>query len=46
VKHADKGVAWPTCISVNHAVQHVSPLPDDTDELATQILTPGDLVKM
>ncbi|KAI8048796.1 peptidase M24, structural domain-containing protein [Syncephalis plumigaleata] len=46
VKRADKGVAWPTCISVNHAVQHVSPLPEDTDELATQILAPGDLVKI
>ncbi|KAI9595845.1 peptidase M24, structural domain-containing protein [Syncephalis fuscata] len=46
VKRADKGVAWPTCVSVNHAVQHVSPLADDTDALATQVLVPGDLVKI
>jgi len=36
-----KGVAFPTCISVNNCVGHFSPLKDDTT-----VLKDGDLVKM
>lgn len=36
----EKGVAFPTCISVNHIAGHFSPLPDDTT-----VLNEGDLVK-
>jgi len=37
----DKGVAFPTCISVNHIAGHLSPLRDDASALAE-----GDLVKI
>lgn len=37
----DKGVAFPTCISVNEIVGHFSPLSDDTS-----VLQEGDVVKM
>ena len=36
-----KGVAFPTCISVNNCVGHFSPLKDDTT-----VLKDGDVVKM
>jgi methionine aminopeptidase len=37
----EKGVAFPTCISVNHIVGHYSPLSGDT-----AVLKVGDIVKM
>ena len=37
----EKGIAFPTCISVNNLVGHVSPLGDATDALKL-----GDLVKV
>jgi len=40
-KIQDKGIAFPTCISVNHTVGHFSPLPIDTLALAE-----GDLAKV
>ena len=40
-KGKDKGVAFPTSISVNHIVGHFSPLLDDTTVLAE-----GDVAKM
>lgn len=36
-----KGVAFPTCISINNCVGHFSPLKDDTT-----VLKDGDIVKM
>lgn len=36
-----KGVAFPTCISINNCVGHFSPLKDDTT-----VLKDGDVVKM
>ena len=36
------GIAFPTCISVNHCVCHFSPLKSDPDVT----LADGDLVKM
>jgi curved DNA binding protein len=40
-KNIEKGVAFPTCISVNNCVGHFSPLVGDTTVLAA-----GDLVKI
>jgi len=37
----EKGIAFPTCISVNHVAGHFSPLADDTT-----ILKDGDVVKI
>ena len=37
----EKGIAFPTSISVNHVVGHFSPLNDDTT-----VLEEGDLAKM
>jgi methionine aminopeptidase len=37
----DKGIAFPTCISINNCVGHFSPLSDDTS-----IVNEGDLVKV
>jgi len=39
-----KGIAFPTCVSVNHAVAHFSPLASDS--LASQVLTKDDVVKI
>ncbi|RKP07605.1 putative proliferation-associated 2g4, partial [Thamnocephalis sphaerospora] len=46
MKRADKGVAFPTCVSVNNCVQHLSPVEEDTDAQATRILQSGDVVKI
>jgi methionine aminopeptidase len=40
-KESDKGVAFPTCISVNNLVQYYTPLPSDAYTLKA-----GDVVKM
>lgn len=40
-KRIDKGIAFPTCVSVNEVVGHYSPFPGES---AT--LNAGDLVKM
>lgn len=40
-KKYERGIAFPTCISVNNHVQYVSPLPD-----SDYTLQPGDVVKM
>ena len=40
-KKVEKGVAFPTCISINNVVCHFSPLAEDDVELAA-----GDIVKM
>eukprot|EP00877_Chromochloris_zofingiensis_P000802 jgi/Chrzof1/10722/Cz05g10020.t1 len=40
-KNLEKGVAFPTCLSVNSVVGHFSPLPEDTTTLKD-----GDLVKI
>jgi methionine aminopeptidase len=37
----EKGIAFPTCISVNHCVGHFSPLAGET-----AVLQEGDVVKM
>ena len=37
----ERGVAFPTCLSVNNTVCHFSPLASDTSELEE-----GDMVKM
>jgi len=39
-----KGIAFPTCISVNNAVAHFSPLASDS--LASQVLAKDDVVKL
>ncbi|KAG9314983.1 peptidase M24, structural domain-containing protein [Chiua virens] len=39
-----KGIAFPTCISINNAVAHFSPLASDT--LASQELAKDDVVKL
>jgi curved DNA binding protein len=44
-KPIDKGVAFPTCISVNNCVGHFSPLPSATGEGAA-VLQEGDMVKI
>jgi len=41
-KKITKGIAFPTCLSVNHAICHFSPLVSETD----QILAEGDMVKI
>ena len=40
-KNVEKGVAFPTCLSVNNCVCHFSPFPSDSSSLKT-----GDLVKI
>ncbi|KAF5359191.1 hypothetical protein D9756_003118 [Leucocoprinus leucothites] len=40
----NKGIAFPTCVSVNNAVAHFSPLASDPQ--ATQALAKGDVVKL
>ncbi|KXN80738.1 Proliferation-associated protein 2G4 [Leucoagaricus sp. SymC.cos] len=40
----NKGIAFPTCVSVNNAVAHFSPLPSDPQ--AAQTLAKGDVVKI
>ena len=40
-KKIERGVAFPTCISVNNTVCHVSPLASDE-----AVLQQGDIVKM
>ncbi|KAJ3111545.1 putative metalloprotease arx1 [Phlyctochytrium bullatum] len=40
-KDIEKGLAFPTCVSVNETIQHYSPLPEDT-----VVLKPHDLVKV
>jgi len=42
LKEGEKGIAFPTCVSVNNVVGHFSPLPED----APVILKDGDLVKI
>jgi len=42
-KLIDKGVAFPTCVSVNECVCHNSPLESDT---TSEVLSEGDLVKL
>jgi len=42
LKETDKGVAFPTCISINHCVGHFSPLPEE----ANVVLKQGDVVKI
>eukprot|EP01125_Pyxidicula_operculata_P009842 TRINITY_DN3241_c0_g1_i1.p1 TRINITY_DN3241_c0_g1~~TRINITY_DN3241_c0_g1_i1.p1 ORF type:complete len:387 (-),score=101.33 TRINITY_DN3241_c0_g1_i1:135-1295(-) len=42
VKKDSKGIAFPTCVSVNNCLGHLSPLPDDPAIL----LKEGDLVKI
>jgi len=39
-----KGIAFPTCISINNAVAHFSPL--SSDSLASQTLVKDDVVKL
>lgn len=41
-KELKKGIAFPTCLSVNNCVCHFSPLASDTDV----VIKDGDLVKM
>lgn len=41
-KEMKKGIAFPTCISVNNCICHYSPLPSEPDYL----LKEGDLAKM
>ncbi len=41
-KELKKGIAFPTCLSVNNCICHFSPLESDTDV----VLKDGDLVKM
>lgn len=40
-KKVEKGIAFPTCISVNNCVGHFSPFSDDTT-----VINEGDVVKM
>ena len=40
-KKIERGVAFPTCISVNNVVSHFSPLASDES-----VLEEGDMVKM
>jgi len=42
LKPSNKGIAFPTCISVNNCVGHFSPLPED----GQFVLSQGDLVKV
>merc|ERR1711884_430909 len=41
-KKITKGIAFPTCLSVNHAICHFSPLVSEAD----QTLEEGDMVKI
>lgn len=41
-KDSKKGIAFPTCISINNCVCHFSPLKSDKDV----VLQDGDMVKM
>lgn len=41
-KKEDKGVAFPTCVSVNHCAGHYCPLPEESQK----VLNVGDLVKI
>ncbi|KAG8973358.1 Curved DNA-binding protein (42 kDa protein) [Tulasnella sp. 425] len=43
-KEMTKGIAFPTCISVNNVVSHFSPLP--SDDLAGTTIAKGDVVKI
>ncbi|CAI2186499.1 4125_t:CDS:2 [Funneliformis geosporum] len=43
-KNIIKGIAFPTCVSVNNIICHFSPLPSDDD--GTESLKNGDLVKV
>src|SRR4051812_8691267 len=38
------GIAFPTCVSVNHIICHFSPLPSDTD--SSEVLKNGEVVKI
>jgi methionine aminopeptidase len=38
------GIAFPTCVSVNHIICHFSPLPSDAD--SSEVLKNGDVVKI
>jgi curved DNA binding protein len=40
----NKGIGFPTCISVNNCAGHMSPLPEDSTNVPP--LKPGDLVKV
>lgn len=40
-KKLERGIAFPTCLSVNHIMGHFSPLQEDTEELKE-----GDIVKI
>ena len=40
-KHLERGIAFPTCISVNQVMGHYSPLVDESSTLAE-----GDVAKM
>ena len=40
-KHLERGIAFPTCISVNHVMGHYSPLVDESSTLED-----GDVAKM
>lgn len=42
VKMGEKGIGFPTCVSVNNCVGHFSPLPEDPNV----VLKAGDVVKM
>lgn len=41
-KELKKGIAFPTCISVNNCICHFSPAKNETD----YVLKTGDVVKM
>lgn len=40
-KHLERGIAFPTCISVNNVMGHYSPLLDEST-----VLNEGDVAKM
>lgn len=41
-KDSKKGIAFPTCVSVNNCICHYSPIPSETD----LVLKEGDLAKV
>jgi len=43
-KNITKGIAFPTCVSVNHIICHFSPLPSDTE--GSEVLKNGEVVKI
>ncbi|PKY13358.1 proliferation-associated protein 1 [Rhizophagus irregularis] len=43
-KNITKGIAFPTCVSVNHIICHFSPLPSDPD--SSEVLKNGDVAKI